>query len=172
MSRRALRALVGLGLMTLLSACSGLSSAPETPRQALRGLAASAATGLLKQPPWPVAQTPKITVLLGPAEVAARLPISAAALNEALGRALLSQPDSPHVLDWVPAQLDGATPDQWLLQASLSADAPPLVLSDRTLQPYRLRFDLTHVATPSEHWQWQASGALDLDALPGSRGAP
>ncbi|WP_162619441.1 hypothetical protein [Salinicola peritrichatus] len=158
---------LGIGCLLLaLAACAGLSQPPPTSREALRGLATSAAQGLLASPPWSPDRTASTTILMRPAEVDEALPISAAALNEALGRALLSREDSPHVLDWVPNSPRGAMEDQWLLQARLSADAPPLRLSDRTLQPYTLQFDLSRPSDPASHWQWQASGALDLDALP------
>ncbi|WP_110669457.1 hypothetical protein [Salinicola halophilus] len=163
------RGLLATLILVLLAGCAGLASAPSTPRQALSGLAESAARGLLAAPPWPAGQTRDTVILLRPAQVDANLPIGAEALNEALGRALLSRATSPHVLDWAPSGALGENGDQWTLQATLSADAPPLRLSDRTLQPYRLQFVLSHASDASNHWQWQASGALDLDALPGAR---
>ncbi|WP_110685724.1 hypothetical protein [Salinicola aestuarinus] len=156
-------------MLTMLAGCAGIAAPPPSPRQALSDLAESAASGLLAEPPWPAARTHDTVVLLRPAKVDADLPISGEALNEALGRALLARETSPHVLDWAPRGEWQASPDQWVLQATLSANAPPLRLSDRTLQPYRLRFVLSQASDTETHWQWQASGALDLDALPAPR---
>ncbi|WP_110707155.1 hypothetical protein [Salinicola sp. CR57] len=161
--------ITGLVLL-MLGGCAGLSQSPPDAREALKGLAANAARGLLASPPWPAQDTPAITILLRPAEVAETLPITPSALNEALGRALLSNENAPHVLDWAPASISARADGQWLLQAELTADSPPLRLSDRTLQPYRLQFDLSQPG--GEHWQWQASGALDPDALPRTTESP
>lgn len=163
-----MRALIaGFILLLTLSGCAEfMSSPPDNARQALRGLADSAAEGLLAKPPWPAKATPEVTILMRPAEVDDTLPVPPEALNEALGRALLSHEQAPHVLDWVPRAMSGDDGNQWLLQATLSAEAPALHLSDRVLQPYRLRFDLLQPGKPQSHWQWQGSGAVDLDALP------
>lgn len=161
--------IVGLVLLTL-GGCAGLSQSPPDAREALKGLAANAARGLLASPPWPEQNTPAVTILLRPAEVAETLPITPAALNEALGRALLSNENAPHVLDWVPTSMSAQTDGQWLLQARLTADSPPLRLSDRTLQPYLLQFDLSQ--PDGEHWQWHARGAIDPDALPKTTESP
>lgn len=166
------RLLVALATMLALGACARFDTPPPTPREALRSLATSAAQSLLAEPPWPVSQTAGTVVLLRPATVDAALPITAAALNEALGRALLSRENSPHVLDWTPSSESvDASLDQWTLQAVLSSESPPLRLSDRTLVPYRLRFILLRPGDPGSHWQWQVNGALDLDALPAARRA-
>ncbi|GHB12562.1 hypothetical protein [Salinicola rhizosphaerae] len=160
------RLLVALNVALMLSGCAGFGASPPSERQALRGLADNAARGLLNEPPWPASSTADVTILMQPAEVDGHLPVPPDALNEALGRALLSHADAPHVLDWVPDAMHGDDGNQWLLQATLSADAPPLRLSDRVLQPYRLSFDLSQPGKVQSHWQWHANGAVDLDALP------
>ncbi|WP_110654545.1 hypothetical protein [Salinicola halimionae] len=157
--------LVG-SLLTALSGCAGLGQSAPDAREALRGLADSAARGLLEASPWRAENASAATILLRPAEVDATLPITPDSLNEALARGLLSQENAPYVLDWAPASTPRSTSEQWLLQARLSAEAPPLRLSDRILQPYHLQFDLSQPGDEQSHWQWQASGALDLDALP------
>ncbi|WP_251975998.1 hypothetical protein [Salinicola avicenniae] len=157
---------LALALLLTLAGCAGLTTPAPDSRQALGGLAGKAASGLLEQPPWPAERTPQITLLMRPAEVDAPLPITPEALNEALGRALLATAEAPLVLDWAPQAIDIGDSDQWLLQISLNAPAPPLRLSDRTLQPYRLQLDLSRPTNGTAHWQWQASGAVDLDALP------
>ncbi|MGM8852182.1 hypothetical protein ACS8E6_16955 [Salinicola halophyticus] len=160
-------ALAGL-VLTLLSGCAGFGEPAPGNREtrALRGLADGAARGLLEAPPWDAENASAVTILLRPAEVDATLPISPEALNEALARGLLSQEKAPHVLDWAPASMSRSTSEQWLLQARLSAEAPPLRLSDRILQPYHLQFDLSRPGDEQSHWRWQARGAVDLDALP------
>lgn len=164
--------LIGI-LSLLMSGCAGwLSQDPPDAREALRGLANSAAQGLLETPPWAPTPTPAVTILLRQADVDTALPITPDALNEALARGLLSQEDAPHVLDWAPQSISSQANAQWLLQARLSAETPPLRLSDRTLQPYYLQFDLSRPGDESAHWQWQASGAVDLDALPATDTSP
>lgn len=157
-----------IGMLSLaVSGCAGLMSQnPPDAREALRGLADNAAQGLLETPPWAPTATSAVTILMRQADVDAALPITPGALNEALARGLLSQTDAPHVLDWAPQSISTRGNAQWLLQARLSAETPPLRLSDRTLQPYHLQFDLSRPGDESSHWQWQASGAVDLDALP------
>ena len=159
-------------LPVILGGCAGLAPGPPDAREALQGLADNAAHGLLEAPPWAPADPAAVTILLQPAEVDATLPITPDALNEALARGLLSQENSPHVLDWMPASMSRSSSEQWLLQARLSAEAPPLRLSDRVLQPYRLQFDLSRPGDERSHWQWQASGAVDLDALPATEPTP
>jgi len=156
-----------VGFVTIaLGGCVSLSQAPPDAREALRGLADNAAEGLLEAPPWVSENASAVTILLRPAEVDASLPITPGALNEALARGLLSHENAPHVLDWTPASITQGVSEQWLLQARLSAETPPLRLSDRILQPYHLQFDLSRPGDERSHWQWQASGAVDLDALP------
>ncbi|OLO05727.1 hypothetical protein [Salinicola socius] len=157
--------LVSILVMTL-AGCAGLSQSPPDAREALRGLADNAARGLLETPPWSSENASAVTVLMRPAQVDASLPITPEALNEALARGLLSQENAPHVLDWAPVSMSQSASQQWLLQARLSAETPPLHLSDRILQPYRLQFDLSRPGDEGTHWHWQASGAVDLDALP------
>jgi len=153
-------------LLTLLGSCASTGQSAPNARDALRGLADNAARGLLEAPPWAAENALAVTILLRPAEVDETLPITPDALNEALARGLLSQEKSPHVLDWAPASMSRSIGEQWLLQARLSAEGPPLQLSDRTLQPYHLQFDLSRPGDEQSHWQWHASGAVDPDALP------
>lgn len=161
-----MKCLFASALLVVLGGCAVLSQSPPDAREALRGLADNAARGLLAAPPWPKENASAVTIFLQPAEVDASLPITPDALNEALARGLLSQENAPHVLDWAPASMAQNANEQWLLQARLSAETPPMRLSDRILQPYHLQFDLSRPGDERSHWHWQASGAVDLDALP------
>ncbi|WP_192035815.1 hypothetical protein [Halomonas sp. YLGW01] len=163
--------LAALLALLLLVGCASAPEAPPTLRQALLGLGERAATLVLTQPAWSGTDTSAgqdIVLLLGEAEVDARLGITPERFGETLSRALLAAPQGPQVLDWQP---DAATPtasdngNLWLLDSRLEPDGPVLRLSDRDLLPYRLTLALRHPGEDKIRWQRVISGAFDMTAL-------
>ncbi|WP_458525235.1 hypothetical protein [Onishia taeanensis] len=162
-----------LAILLTLGLLAGCASAPEAPpslRQALLGLSERAAELVLTQPAWSGAGSSArqdIVLLLGEAEVDARLGITSKRFGESLSRALLAAPEGPQVLDWQPsmASREADNANLWLLESRLEPDGPVLALSDRDLLPYRLTLALRHPGDDEVRWQRVVSGAFDTTAL-------